>query len=87
MNHSVDPLGRIIKPSGIRKVVNLDKVKRRCVLRSGLDHDIAFRQRPGCSSHSEATAEQVVHDMSTDEPCSSRYKDVFSVQCKISDGK
>lgn len=78
MNHSVNILNSIVKPARIFKVVDLDKIERGHELWSSLDHGIALGKCPGGAADLEASAQELIDHMSTDESSSPGYKDIFS---------
>ena len=78
MNNGVNVLDCILQTSRLLKVVNLDKIKTVRILWSGLDHKLALGHGTGSTSDLEATGEELVDNMSTNEPCRSRYENILS---------
>jgi hypothetical protein len=65
------------------KVVDLDKVKLSSVLWPGFDHGFALGQRPSSAADSDAPGQQLVDDMSADEPSCAGDEDALSVVVSI----
>ncbi len=67
MDDRIHILDRIVQAARAGEVVNLNKVKLRPKLGSGLHHCFSLGKGPGCSANLEATPQEFVDNMCANE--------------------
>lgn len=79
MDHGIDPFDRLGKVCSACEVAHLHEVEPVGMLRTGLDHEVALRGRACGATHSQASAEEDIDNMGTDEAGSPRDENILTV--------
>jgi hypothetical protein len=77
MNNPINPSNSLFETTGPLKVIYLDEFKAVLLLRPGCEHRGAFSGGACCTPHSEATGEEGVDDVCTDEAGCAGNEDSF----------